>query len=283
MKSAMAYRTAESGGKKRRETFLYVPRPRGCLTWMLDLAVVVATVALALLTARKQVVSCDWPERSLATCVVHTENAAGMEADFVISGIHAFAYRTGLEIGFVTDAKNKDRDAPFGTRAIVLKDEASANALETFATTRNAPSILLAHGPEHPLRVTGLFLVALITYLVVTRRPAYSITIDREERMLFVAPHGWFGETKRVELADVQKVEIENMPCQVQSPTGGGLEPLDVRSEPARANAITNADVGKHRVRIALKSGGYLPLTPDFSPGAHHLAIAMEVTNALVA
>lgn len=251
MKSAMAYRSAEPEGRKRRETFLYVPRPRGCLTWMLDLAVVVAMVALALMTARKHVVSCDWPERSLATCVVHTENAVGIEADFVISGIHAFAYRTGLEIGFVTDAKNKDRDAAFGTRAIVLKDEASANALQAFATMRSTPSIRLAHGPEHPLRVTGLVMVALIVYLVVTRRPAYAITIDRDERMLFVAPRGWFGETKRVELANVEKVETEN------------------------------ADVGKHRVRIALKGGGYLAITPDFSPGAHHLAVATEVTNAL--
>lgn len=251
----MAYRTAESDvarSRKRRETFLYVPRPRGCLSWVLDLALVIATVALALLTARKQVVACDWPEAKLAQCVVHTENAAGIEADYTVSGIHAFAYRTGLEIGFITDAKNKDRDAAFGTRAIVTKDEAGAEALESFATKRLA-HVRVEHGPEHPLLVTGLCLVVLMVYLVVTRRPAYAITIDRGERMLFVSPRGWFGKIKRVELADVRKVETEN------------------------------ADIGKHRVRIALKSGGYLPITADFSPGAHHLVIAMEVTHALSA
>ncbi len=251
----MAYRTAESEvarTRKRRETFLYVPRPRGCLSWVLDVIVVIATVALILLTARKQVVTCDWPESKLAQCVVHTENAAGIEADYTISGIHGFAYRTGLEVGFVTDAKNKDRDAAFGTRAIVTKEDASTDALASFAIN-HLEHVVVEHGPEHPLRVTGLYLLGLMIYLAVTRRAAYAITVDRGERMLFISPRGWFGETKRVELADVRKVETEN------------------------------ADVGKHRVRIALKSGGYLPITPDFSSGAHHLAIATEVTDALSA
>lgn len=256
MKNPMAYRTAESDAareRKPRETFTYVPRPRGCMVWLMDLAIVAATIALVLVVARKRVVQCDWPERGLGRCVVRTENALGQVEEHVIDGIHSFAYRSRVEVGFVTDARNKDREAPFGTRAIEMWDDAGADALEDFATERAEPHLVLSRGADSPVRTGLLFFAALVAYVVVTRRSAYAITIDRQARMLFVSPRGWFGRTRRYELAKVRTVDVEN------------------------------AAVAQHRVRIVLKSGEHVPVTTEFSAGAHHLAFATEVALALAA
>jgi hypothetical protein len=252
----MAYRTVSSEGaraSKPRETFTYVPQPRGCLAWLLDAAVIVAIVALALLLARRTTVSCDWPAQALGRCTMTTENALGSTQTQVLDGAHSFAYRAGNEIGFVTDAKNKDRDAPFGTRSIPMWDQASADTLMDFATERKVDHVEISHGPDHPVRVGLLFLGLLVLYVLSTRRPAYAITVDRKARMLFVSPRAWFGETKRFELNKVRAVEVENR------------------------------DVAQHRVRVVLEDDKYVPITPIFTPGAHHSALAKEVSDALLA
>ncbi len=256
MSNPMAYRTAESDtarARKRRETFTYVPSPRGCLAWLLDVAVVVAIITLALTVARRNTVRCDWPLRGQGRCIVETENAIGMIQERTIDGIHSLAYRTRVEVGFVTDAKNKDPEAQFGTRSIEMWDEAGADALEAFASERADPRLQISRGPDSPVRAGIGFFLLLAAYVVVTRRVAYAITIDRTARMLLVSPRGWIGATRRFELATVKTVDVEN------------------------------AEVARHRVRVVLTSGEHVPLTPYFSPGAHHSALAREVAEALAA
>jgi hypothetical protein len=247
----MAYRDAPSPQKKR-ETFTYVPEPRGCVAWLVDLGVAVAIMTLALHVARKDTVSCSWPERSLGQCDMTTENAVGMVTRRSIPGIHSLAYRTGREIGFVTDASNKDRDVPFATRGIEMWDDASAEALETFGSERGEPTFFATRGPRSPTTVGASFFVLLAIYVAVTRRAAYALTIDRGERMLLFGPRAWFGTSRRFELASVRGIDVEN------------------------------ADIARHRVRLVLGTGEHVPLTRSFSPGAHHRAFADEVARALV-
>ncbi len=234
-----------------RRTYTYVPRPRGVRGWLLDLLLVAITVALVLNFARRETVSCAWPEAGYGRCDLEKVNAVGSVQARTVEGIHGLGQRSGRTVQLVTDAKNKDVDAQFGTRKIEMWDEPAARALEHFAASHDQPAFVAVHGPSRPW-LAGLALFGLLlTYVALTRRPAFAVTIDRPGASFIVAPYGWFGAERRYSLDEVRAVEVE-------SPDGQ-----------------------RSRVRFELSSGERAALSERFFPGDHHLAFATEVARAL--
>lgn len=233
-----------------RETFWYAPRPRGWLRWLLDVALVVLVTALALALCRRKTVSCEWPERQTATCEVVTENAVGALRRESLAGIKSFAYRHRREVGFVTDAKNKDATANFGTRSIEMWDDASAAALEAFARERSGPRFSATRGPDSPpLLGAGLFALFAL-YVLATRRAVYALTVDRGAGRIDVREGGLFGARQSFDLDRVKAVEVER-----------------------KAKAL--------RVRLVLEDGARVPISPVYTPGVHHETFAKQVRRAM--
>ena len=234
-----------------RQTFTYVPRPRGVRAWLLDLGLVAVTVALVLNFARRDTVSCAWPPVGYARCDLEKVNAIGQSQVRTIEGIHGAGQRSGRSVQLVTDAKNKDEDAQFGTRKIEMGDELSARALHSFASSREPSALVVVHGPSRPWLAGLGFFALLLLYVALTRRAALALTIDREACTVVVAPYGWFGAARCLPLDDVRAVEVESL------------------------------DGTRARVRFELSSGERVALSNGYFKGDHHLAFATEVAHGL--
>ncbi len=144
-------------------------RLRAILRWLVDLAVVGVAIACILHISRRHEVVCDWA-RMRASCTVEAEDSLGRVQRASIEGIRGAAYRSGSVVGLVTDAKNKDELALFGTREVELGDAQSAEKLRAFAADRDPDHIEITSGVAHPRLTTAAILAALLVYGVATRR-----------------------------------------------------------------------------------------------------------------
>ncbi len=243
----MVYRGPADAGAPGRQRFVYIPRPRTWRAWVVDLMVLVSVVTVIAMVAHRDVVTCRWAN-ARASCDLAEETALGNVTHRTFGGIHSAAYRVGTRVGFVTDTNNRDANALFATRELVLADEASAEKVEAFANDRDPDVVSVTGGASHPLAYTLGLLAILLTYTLVTRSPAYSLVIDRGERLLFLRKG---RNVERFELATVEGMDVENKAA------------------------------GLHRVRLRLAGAKPRPLTPDFYPGGHHHDFAAEVSSAL--
>jgi hypothetical protein len=244
----VAYRARErSGGGPR--TLAYVPRPRGKLGYLADVAVVLLAITVLVGFVRAHRLRCAW-EGVRAACTWTTENALGARTEQTIAGIHGVAFRSGTTVGLVTDAANKDEDAPFGTRRVEMWDEPSALALRAFADDPGA-TLQLSTGPSRPLLVTAGVLGALLAYAIGTRPISFSLSVDVREGIVTLRRGGVLPRTARYELSMVRGVDVEN------------------------------AAPGRHRVRLVLADGAVRPLTVGFYPGERHHAFARAADAVL--
>ena len=113
--------------------------------------------------------ACGW-HGVRASCAVEAEDSLGRVRTEQIDGIRGAAYRTGSVVGVVTDARNKDAEALFGTRMIELGSQADAERLYAFVDDRTPATISVAEGAEHPRRGTFAWLFGLLAYAFVSRR-----------------------------------------------------------------------------------------------------------------
>jgi uncharacterized membrane protein len=142
---------------------------RRVLFWLVDLAAIVVVIACILQFARHRSVTCSWAG-SRASCDVEAEDSLGRVQRAQIEGIRGAAYRTGNAVGLVTDARNKDDLALFGTRMIEVQRLEDAQRLYAFADDRAPQSIAIASGIAHPRWLTAALLGALLAYALLTRR-----------------------------------------------------------------------------------------------------------------
>jgi len=232
-------------------SLVYVPEPRGCLGRIFDAIVIVAIIALTARYARRQEIACEW-RGATASCTTSIVSAFGRRSTSLIEGIHSFAYRSGEKIGVVTDARNKDEKASFGTREIETWDAASADAIESFADQRKK-SVAIAHGPTHPIAITIVAMLAVLGYAWITRPHALLVTIDPTS-IVIVRRALTFARTERYDRAEIRAFDVESAP---------------------------RAQGAGHRVRLV--RGDFLPLTRAFFPGKHHHKFAERACAALEA
>jgi len=225
-------------------TLLYIPRPRR-LGWLIDLAVVAATVACILHFSRRRAVDCRW-DNMRASCDVAYEDSLGRQTRESIAGIRGAAYRSDAVVGLVTDARHKGQAALFGTHEILLDTVDAARRLETFASDREPEHLALEAGAPKPLLLTAGLLAALLVYALVTRSRAMRVVIDHRAKSLSVRG----GERAEYSIESIDSV------------------------------AVQDARDGK-RVALRLRSGEVRPLTDAFSKGAHHEALASQLADAL--
>jgi hypothetical protein len=142
---------------------------RGALRLVVDLAVVVATIACILHYSRRREVACEWHVLR-ASCRLEVEDSLGRVERAEITGIRSAAWRRGTLVGLVTDAQNKDETAFFGTRDVQLDDVAGAERLRAFAVDREPDHIEILSGVRRPRVVTIAFFAGLVVYGFLTRR-----------------------------------------------------------------------------------------------------------------
>jgi hypothetical protein len=144
---------------------------RTALRLLVDLAVVAVTIACILHYSRRRDVTCEWkdvPRR--ASCHVEVEDSLGRVERAGITGVRGAAWRRDALLALVTDARNKDETAFFGTREVQLDSVADAEKLRTFAVDREPDRIELLSGVRRPRVVTIAFLVGLLVYAFLTSR-----------------------------------------------------------------------------------------------------------------
>lgn len=216
----------------------YLPAPRGCLSRLADILVIVVAIGMVALFARRLEVDCA-RAGNVGTCRFTTIGALELRSERTIEGIHSLAHRSGATLHVVTDAKNKDTMAAFGQRQIDLWDDRAADAMQSFVEART-DSVALVHGPAHPAILTFVVMLALLVYAWGTRSLGFLVTIDPEKKLLFVRRRGPLFEsrTERYPLASVRSFAVES-------------------------------DRARKRVRLELE-GKSLPLTHGFSEGDHH-------------
>ena len=136
--------------------------------WLVDLAIVVATIACILHVSRRRTVTCTW-ERLRAACTVEAEDSLGRVTSETIHDVRGAAYRSGKVVGLVTDAQNKSEHALFGTYEISVATEHDADELFAFAHDRDPDRIELTAGVARPRVITALLLAALLAYAIASR------------------------------------------------------------------------------------------------------------------
>jgi hypothetical protein len=151
-----------------------VPLLRRLAFWLVDLAVVVVVVACVLHFCRRRSVACSW-EGMRASCRVETEDSLGRVERHTIAGVRGAAYLDGLYVGLVTDARNKDDLALFGTSEIEVANVADARRLRAFADDHEPDHIAISSGVAHPRWVTAGLLASLLVYGFVSRRARRSL------------------------------------------------------------------------------------------------------------
>ncbi|HSQ67710.1 MAG TPA: hypothetical protein VLM85_31080 [Polyangiaceae bacterium] len=225
-------------------TFFYIPRPRR-LGWLLDLAVVAATIACIMHFSRHYVVDCRW-DKVRASCDVSYEDALGRQTRETVAGIRGSAYRSQAVVGLVTDARHKGENALFGTREVLLDTTDAAQRLEAFASDGEPEHLSIESGAPKPLLLTVGLLAALLVYMLATRSRAVRVEVDDCTRSVTVR----------------------------------GGQPARYAIEAIRSVWVEDAREGQ-RVVLRLQSGEARPLTDDFSKGAHHGALATQLASAL--
>jgi len=136
---------------------------RALLLWLVDLAVVAAAIACIMHVSRRYTISCGW-HGVRASCRLEAEDSLGRVEHREIDGIRGVAYRRGTIVGLVTDARNKDTTALFGTSEIDAPTAADAETLRAFADDRVPDHVGILSGVAHPRWVTGLLLAAILVY-----------------------------------------------------------------------------------------------------------------------
>jgi hypothetical protein len=225
-------------------TFVYIPRPRR-LGWLVDLAVVAATLACIVHFSWRRLVDCRW-DKLRASCDVAYVDPLGRQTHESIAGIRGSAYRSHAVVGLVTDARNKGEHALFGTHEVLLDTTDAAERLEAFASDREPDRIALETGAHSPLLVTIGLLAALLVYAIVTRSRTLRVEVDERDNVLTVRG----AERARYAIDTIESVSVEGR--------GRG-----------------------QRVVLRLRSGEARPLTDGFSKGAHHQALAAQLAAAL--
>ena len=225
-------------------TLVYIPRPRR-LGWLLDLAVVAATIACILHFSRRHVVDCRW-DKLRASCDVASEDALGRQTRETVTGIRGSAYRSHAVVGLVTDARHKGENALFGTHEVLLDTTDAAERLEAFASDREPERLSIESGAPKPLLLTVGLLAALFVYTLATRSRTLRVEVD--ERAKSVTVRG--GQPARYAVDAIRSVRVED----------------------AREG---------QRVVLRLQSGETRPLTDEFSKGAHHAALAAQLAAEL--
>lgn len=228
----------------------YRPRPRGCVGWAVDLLVLVAVVVAVALYARRDEIACAY-NGATASCTISMTDALEVRTTRRIDGIHSLAYRSGTHVGLVTDAKNKDAMAPFGTREIEAWDETAAKALESFFEERSGP-IALWHGPAHPSLYGLLAMLVVFSYAAATRPLSFVVRIDRDRKILVLQRRGPFF-SRHAQSWDLSAVRA-----------------FDAQTDGKR-----------YRVRMMTSDGRSLLFTERFWPGEHHDDFVARVNDAL--
>ncbi len=142
---------------------------RRVLFWLVDLAAIVVVIACILQFSRHRSVTCSWTG-ARASCALEAEDSLGRVQHARIDGIRGAAYRTENVVGVVTDARNKDDLALFGTRMIEVDRIEDAKRLYAFVDDRGPDSIAIASGVAHPRWMTAGLLGALLVYAFLSRR-----------------------------------------------------------------------------------------------------------------
>ena len=142
---------------------------RKVLRLLVDLAVIGVTIACILHYSRRREVTCAWKDLR-ASCHVEVEDSLGRVERADVTGVHGAAYRRDALVALVTDARNKDETALFGTRDVQLDSVADAEKLRAFANDREPDHIELLSGVRRPRVVTIAFLAGLVVYAFLTSR-----------------------------------------------------------------------------------------------------------------